>query len=145
MCCLLLCYGFVVVAIFQIQLVKSNLLKLIDVRAFSAAAEFINPCQTYILPDVICSFCNFGRDLDLCRDPQLIGGDWRCTACQQPYDKAWVEHALIHITQRRSVAYQMQDLVCTRCQQVKVENMAEFCKCSGSFRTREPKEAFLRR
>jgi DNA polymerase epsilon subunit 1 len=46
--------------------------------------------------------------------------------------------------QRRSVAYQMQDLVCTRCRLVKAENMAEFCSCSGAFRTRESAEEFAR-
>lgn len=57
----------------QVRLVKTNLLKLIDVRAFSAEAEFHNPCRTFILPDVICSFCSDCRDLDLCRDNSLLG------------------------------------------------------------------------
>ena len=45
---------------------------------------------------------------------------------------------------RRAVAYQMQDLVCTRCRLVKAENMAEFCTCSGAFRTRESADEFAR-
>ncbi len=34
--------------------------------------------------------------------------------------------------------------MCTRCKQVQMENMAEFCKCSGAFRTRESAADFKR-
>jgi DNA polymerase epsilon subunit 1 len=127
----------------QIRLVKANLLKLVDVRPFAVEAEYRNPCATFVLPDVICSFCNECHDLDICRDPRLVASlDWRCEECRQPYDRSSIEFALVTVVQRRSVAYQIQDLVCQRCRLVKVENMAEFCKCSGSFRTRESAESF---
>lgn len=57
---------------------KENLLKMVGVKAFSPIAQFINPCLTFVLPDVICTFCNQCRDLDLCRDPELTQHNWTC-------------------------------------------------------------------
>ncbi|ETN99099.1 hypothetical protein RFI_38388, partial [Reticulomyxa filosa] len=51
-----------------VLLLRRNLLKLIDEREFDETSQFINPCMTYILPDVNCTKCKKFRDVDLCRD-----------------------------------------------------------------------------
>lgn len=61
----------------QVNKLKRDLLRLVDVGEFSGEAQFCDPCNSYILPEVICHHCNFCRDLDLCRDPsvaQVRGG-----------------------------------------------------------------------
>lgn len=50
---------------------KRDLLRLVDVGEFSDEAQFHDPCNSYILPEVICHHCNFCRDLDLCKDPSV--------------------------------------------------------------------------
>lgn len=106
---------------------------MVNVREFSSESEFVNPCDSYILCDVICSFCNNPRDIDLLRDAKLIHGIWQCT-CGQPYNKPSIEAKLIEILQKKSLSYQQQDLVCEKCHQVKVENMSELCpSCCGKF------------
>lgn len=50
---------------------RRDLLRLIEVGEFSEAAQFRDPCRSYVLPEVICRNCNFCRDLDLCKDPAL--------------------------------------------------------------------------
>ena len=35
---------------------RRNLLKMLDVREFATEAQFVNPCRTYVLPDVMCGF-----------------------------------------------------------------------------------------
>lgn len=45
-----------------------NLLRLIDVGAFSDKAEWKDPCISFILPEVLCENCNHVRDIDLCKD-----------------------------------------------------------------------------
>lgn len=50
---------------------RRDLLRLIEVGEFSEAAQFQDPCRSYVLPEVICRNCNFCRDLDLCKDPAL--------------------------------------------------------------------------
>ena len=62
----------------QVNKLKRDLLRLVDVGEFSEHAQFRDPCNSYILPEVICHSCNFCRDLDLCKDPsvtQVRGGE----------------------------------------------------------------------
>lgn len=61
----------------QVNKLKRDLLRLVDVGEFSGEAQFSDPCSSYVLPEVICHQCNFCRDLDLCKDPsvaQVSGG-----------------------------------------------------------------------
>lgn len=55
----------------QVNKLKRDLLRLVDVGEFSEEALFHDPCNSYILPEVICHQCNFCRDLDLCKDPSV--------------------------------------------------------------------------
>jgi len=55
----------------QVTKLQRDLLKLIGIGEFSPDALFIDPCLSYVLPEVICNNCNHIRDLDLCRDPYL--------------------------------------------------------------------------
>ena len=68
---------------------RRNLMKMICIGEFSASAIFQNPCLSFVLPDVslvtkfavseiivfisqvICTFCNSCRDLDLCQDQNV--------------------------------------------------------------------------
>lgn len=112
---------------------KNNLMKMLDVRSFSKKAEFHNPCLTFVLPDTICSYCNNRQDLDLCRDPHIAHKNWDCQECGQPYDRGLIESELVRIVSRRSVSYQVQDLMCKACGKVKREDMSTHCPCSNVF------------
>lgn len=39
---------------------------------------------------------------------------------------------------RKIMSYTLQDLRCTRCKEIKRENLAELCSCAGSFETLIP-------
>ncbi|XP_042956181.1 DNA polymerase epsilon catalytic subunit A-like [Carya illinoinensis] len=123
----------------DVLVMRKNLLKYIHVREFAPEAEFHDPCPSFILPNVICSYCNDCRDLDLCRDSVLVDQEWRCAVpqCGQPYDREVMENALLQIVRQRERIYHLQDLVCLRCQQVKAAHLAEQCACAGSFRCKE--------
>ena len=81
------------------------MLKLIGVGEFSDNADWKDPCISFILPEVICKQCNYCRDIDLCKDPNVAEDDvhgkpvWICasTECQTPYDTSEIEHQLIGI------------------------------------------------
>lgn len=47
---------------------RKNLLRLIGVGDFSDEADWIDPCLSWTLPEVICKTCNHCRDIDLCKD-----------------------------------------------------------------------------
>lgn len=53
---------------------KKNLLRMIGVREFSAQVEFRDPCLSFVLRDVICSYCNDCCDLDICRNADIQVG-----------------------------------------------------------------------
>jgi DNA polymerase epsilon subunit 1 len=86
---------------------KKNLLRLLNVREFAPEAAFVNPCLSYVLPDVMCEFCNYGRDLDLLRDaPASSSGgapSFACTSCGHPYNRKQMEATLVEIVQKRDL------------------------------------------
>ncbi|XP_077235840.1 DNA polymerase epsilon catalytic subunit A-like [Tasmannia lanceolata] len=133
----------------DILVMRKNLLKLVRVREFASEAEFRDPCLSFTLPSVICSYCNDCRDLDLCRDPALLEHEWRCAVsqCGQPYNREEMENLLLQIVRQRERLYHLQDLVCLKCNQVKAAHLAEQCgfggSCGGSFRCKEDASEFL--
>ncbi|CBQ70431.1 probable POL2-DNA polymerase epsilon, calytic subunit A [Sporisorium reilianum SRZ2] len=127
----------------EVQIMKRNLLDMINVREFSAEAEFRNPCEPFKLPLVICTFCNDDRTLDLCRDADLMpeaaaGGamttpKWKCAKCAFPYSIAHLEMRLINIATSYLESFHLQDLRCNKCGALKQTNLQPHCECSGSF------------
>lgn len=110
-------------------------------KEFSAGSDFSDPSISYLMPDVMCTFCNDCRDVDLLRDPSLAEHDWGCPKCTQPLNKAIIENRLIDLTKKRLVAYQTQDLLCSKCGLVKSSNTQLICPtCSGNFVCKESPE-----
>ncbi|XP_075636199.1 DNA polymerase epsilon catalytic subunit A-like [Castanea sativa] len=123
----------------DVLVMRKNLLKFVRVREFAPEAEFHDPCPSFNLSNVICSYCNDCRELDLCRDTALLAQEWRCSVpqCGQPYDREVMENALLQIVRQRERLYHLQDLVCLRCNQVKAAHLAEQCACAGPFKCKE--------
>ncbi|XP_071842243.1 DNA polymerase epsilon catalytic subunit A-like isoform X1 [Apostichopus japonicus] len=132
----------------QVSKLKRNLLKLINVGEFADESDWTDPCLTYVLPEIICKVCNHCRDLDLCRDPLLDheGGTvalWQCEQCNSEYDVDLIEGALIEAVNRASMAFTLQDVVCSKCHQVKMPNMTRYCDCAGNFETTLSPKVFV--
>lgn len=135
----------------EVSRMRKALMRLLSVREFSKEAQFVDPCLTYVLPDVICAQCLACRDLDLCRDPNIEPGSseapatFHCASCGTPYDRDSLEQRLVEIAEKSSMAYQLQDLACSKCHQVKGDYMSEYCPCSGRFVNQESPAAFRER
>jgi DNA polymerase epsilon subunit 1 len=57
-----------------------------------------------------------------------------------------IEAQLVEMLQRRSLAYQLQDLVCGKCGEVKADNTQLICStCSGKFQTKILPDEFKRK
>ncbi|KAJ9554747.1 hypothetical protein OSB04_009361 [Centaurea solstitialis] len=123
----------------DILIMRKNLLKYVRVREFAPEAEFQNCSFSFSLPNVICSYCNDCRDLDLCRDRALLTQEWRCGVpqCGQPYNREVMENGLLQIVRQRERLYHLQDLVCVKCKQIKAAHVAEHCACAGNFSLKE--------
>lgn len=122
----------------QIIKIKRDLLKLLNVGEFSKLGEFENLCKSYVLPQIVCNYCDYARDLDVIRDANNVQDErsgwiiWKCT-CGQPYNREFIELELVEIVQNLSRTYLLQDLVCVKCNQVKADHMSQFCPCAGQY------------
>jgi DNA polymerase epsilon subunit 1 len=77
----------------EVQVLRRNLLDLLGVREFSTEASFKNPCESIMIPMIICGRCNGIRDVDLCRDPDRLPGVVPETGeVIPPARKSWVCH-----------------------------------------------------
>jgi len=117
---------------------------MLHIREFAPEAQFCNPCVSFSLPSMVCTFCNLSRDLDLCRDPELLAHNWNCPSCQQPFDKKIVEKSLVDIVERKNERYQLQDLVCKNCRLPQSSFTHQRCTCSGEFSHTESPEELMK-
>jgi DNA polymerase epsilon subunit 1 len=126
----------------EARLLRKELLAMFEVREFSAEASFRNPSESLRIEGVSCENCTLSRDLDLCRDVDLlppIGPDgkpgdappWRCTFCQAEYDRLALEERLMAEVQKMVVEWCTQDVICSKCGGVRVNDFMEHCSCSG--------------
>ncbi|XP_015190647.1 PREDICTED: DNA polymerase epsilon catalytic subunit A isoform X2 [Polistes dominula] len=117
---------------------QTNLLRLIRVNSFSDEVQWKDPCISMVLPEIICKGCNHTRDIDLCKDTYVYVEDnkymWKCPLCETVYDNKEIEFLLINTFNRKSMAYILQDLQCSKCLEIKRGNMDERCTCGGDYK-----------
>ncbi|CAL8111322.1 unnamed protein product [Orchesella dallaii] len=118
---------------------RRNLLRLIGIGEFSDDALWSEPCPSIVLPEVICKICSLCRDLDICRDPTMVTKNnlrvWTCSACNAAYETDDIEQLLVDSVNRKFMGYVLQDLQCTKCKEIKQDNLSDFCSCGGSYKT----------
>ena len=71
--------------------------------------------------------------------------EWLCTGCGTSYDRGTIEQQLVDIVSRRLLAWQLQDVKCSKCKMVKAENIRGHCECSGQYTTQLSRSEFVRR
>ena len=135
---------------FEVRLLRKDLLSLFEIREFSSEARFLNPSSSLRLEQVICENCTMSRDLELCRDEDLLPDisllststslpnsntqqvkPWRCSTCSNEFDRLVIEEELISHVQKFLVEWQTQDLKCAKCRAIRVNEFMEHCGCSG--------------
>ena len=83
----------------EVASMRKTLLRLLKVKEFAPESQFQAPCRGFTLPDVICTSCQFSRDLDLMREPDMVNLDaeeeWLCPECTGPYSKKAIESELV--------------------------------------------------
>eukprot|EP01133_Synstelium_polycarpum_P000195 gene195-234_t len=112
----------------KVMRLRKNLMRMVDVREFSEEAKFVDPCLSFVLPDVICPYCYSCRDIDLLRDATATNNHkLTCNTCGNIYNKDLIESTLVEIVQRRSLSYHLQDLKCSKCAVIKSDNLSDIC------------------
>ncbi|KAI4165047.1 MAG: hypothetical protein LQ342_001324 [Letrouitia transgressa] len=125
----------------EARFLRKELLAFFEIKEFSAPGRFENPSSSLRLNQWICEQCTMARDLDLCRDEDLLpetvaaGGvprkAWTCTTCRHEYNRLAVEEALIAGVQGMLIEWQTQDVRCGKCKCIRVNEFLEHCGCSG--------------
>lgn len=118
---------------------RKNMLQLVGLGEFSEKAIWKDTSKSYILNEMICQACNLCRDVDLLRDKHRAMKDgapvWLCSQCFVNYDTDEIEKRLIESINRKLMSYTLQDVQCIRCQQIKQDNILEYCPCAGKYKT----------
>lgn len=123
----------------ELDQLRKNMLRLVGLGEFSDKAVWQEKGKSYILSEVICQACNHCRDLDLLKDKHRAMKDgipvWLCAQCSVSYDTEDIESRLIDVLNRKLMSYTLQDLQCTRCKEIKQDNMMKYCQCAGNYKT----------
>ncbi|XP_050295840.1 DNA polymerase epsilon catalytic subunit 1 [Anthonomus grandis grandis] len=118
----------------EVDHLRSNLLRLIGVGEFSEKATWVDTTVSYVVPQIICRKCNHCRDIDLGRDPYRTDHCWNCPNCNSPYNSSEIETFLLDTVSKKFLAYNLQDLQCKKCGQIKMERLNKHCQCASDFR-----------
>ncbi|KAL2056324.1 hypothetical protein ABVK25_003347 [Lepraria finkii] len=131
----------------EARYLRKELLAFFEIKEFSPQARFENPSQSLKLEQLICDHCTMSRDLDLCRDEDVLPDPsttdgasstpaaraWTCPTCTHEYDRLGIEERLIGRVQKMLVEWQTQDLKCKKCRKIRVNDFMEHCGCSGEW------------
>lgn len=125
----------------EARMLRKELLALFEIREFSKEGTFANPSESLKLVQISCDSCTMARDLDLCRDEDLIasassGGNsaWTCSFCNTEFDRVSLEERLLSVVEGWAVEWATQDLKCERCGALRVNDFMEHCTCSGAWK-----------
>jgi DNA polymerase epsilon subunit 1 len=129
----------------EARLLRKELLQSFEIREFSNEARFENPSASLRMQQVICENCTMARDLDFCRDEDLIpdiGPDgkvagetraWKCSFCHAEYPRLDLEERLIASVEGMVTEWCTQDLRCVKCKSVRINDFMEHCSCGGAW------------
>ncbi|KAB5518121.1 hypothetical protein GE09DRAFT_514159 [Coniochaeta sp. 2T2.1] len=135
----------------EARLLRKELLAMLDVREFGRVAAFQNPSESLRVEQLSCDSCALARDLDLCRDEDLMpdgkGGvtRWRCAFCESEYDRNELEERILAGVEAVVVQWTTQDIKCGKCGCLRVNEFMEHCTCSGEWGESVKREEVVRR
>lgn len=136
----------------EARLLRKELLSLFDVREFSKDGTFANPSESLKLVQLSCDSCTMARDLDFCRDEDLLsvgngssGGGWNCLFCGAEYDRVAIEERLLAMVESWTVEWATQDLKCNKCSALRLNEFMEHCTCSGEWKETVSREDIVRK
>jgi DNA polymerase epsilon subunit 1 len=128
----------------EVRILRREILALFDIREFSDEGKYDNPTSSLKLVQVSCDHCTMARDLDLCRDSDLLPDDtaessrtstkpWCCIYCGAEYDKLALEERMIGEVEGLIIEWHTQDMKCGKCGTMQVSEFMEHCPCSGAW------------
>ncbi|KAJ3352743.1 DNA polymerase epsilon catalytic subunit [Entophlyctis luteolus] len=80
------------------------------------------------------------RQSENSNDPQ-----WICRGCGTEYDQLSIEQKIVDLVSRKLMVWQMQDLKCKLCKNIRARNIDRECECSGEYITTLSRAECLRK
>ncbi|KAI5283188.1 DNA polymerase epsilon catalytic subunit [Ascosphaera aggregata] len=125
----------------ETRMLRKELLSLFDVREFSDQGRFENPSGSLKLVQLICSSCTMTRDLDLCRDADILLEEgnkpadkpWLCLVCHTEFNRLALEERMVGDIQAMITEWATQDLRCKACGALRASEFMEYCSCGGAW------------
>lgn len=117
-----------------VVVMKRGCLKKLNMGEFENESFYYEPSLELILPQVTCSQCQASRNLDICKEYREERKGWICDDCDTLFNSAYIEKKLIDLMNSRLIAYQIQDLECTKCKMIKNTILSTLCSCTGRFK-----------
>ena len=130
----------------EINGIRRVLLTQVKIREFSSESDFKDPCLSYILRDVICSYCNACKDLDLLRDASITESEekrWQCFQCRSSLNKIEIENRLIKEAERLSLSFMLQDFRCPKTKRVSTHLCSSKSNTSSDLSMDFPIDSFM--
>lgn len=115
----------------ELQSLRRNVFRLLGVSEFSEKGQWVDPAAKLILKDVVCTQCGVSQDLDLSVD---LNPDCECEFFDEKTHKRIIEARLIEELKKKVIGWNLQDVVCMRCNQVRHGDMGHLCECAGRFK-----------
>ncbi|RMY26027.1 hypothetical protein D0867_00337 [Hortaea werneckii] len=124
----------------EARLLRKELLQLFEIREFSAEGAFTNPSTSLCIKQLSCPECCVPKDIDLCRDSDLVPTDSQqptllptCDNCGALFDRLAIEEKLLGDIQKLTVQWMTQDLRCKKCARIRTNEFMEHCVCAGEW------------
>jgi DNA polymerase epsilon subunit 1 len=133
----------------EARLLRKDLLKMFEIREFSAEGAFTNPSSTLSLKQFSCPDCCVPRDIDLCRDSDLVPIDADnnnnnsekqqrvlapvCENCGAVFERLAIEEKLLGEVSKMIVQWMTQDLKCAKCARIRSNEFMDHCGCAGEW------------
>lgn len=137
----------------EARLLRKELLFLFDIREFSADGAFANPSTSLAIKQLSCPECCLPRDIDLCRDGDVVPADpassssaaaktlaVKCLNCDALFDRLAIEERLLGEVQKVVLGWSTQDLKCGKCWRVRANEFMDHCSCAGEWVTTVKRE-----
>lgn len=126
----------------EARLLRKELLHLFEIREFSAEGAFADPSTSLGIKQLSCAECCVPKDIDLCRDSDLIPSDAQqpvlvvnCDNCDAAFDSLAIEERLLGDVQKTMLQWMTQDMKCKKCARIRTNDFTDHCACAGEWTT----------
>ena len=135
----------------ETSILKKSALTQMGMHEYSEESKWLDPCNSFILPNVFCEHCDGCMNLNLCVEVEEGGEEegaatkgWTCGECGTKFESGFIEWRLVEMMQTKSTQFLVQDLRCPKTNAVARGVMSKTSDSSIPFVGDFDRESFLK-